>query len=173
MDHYNLLYFTMGKVSDENSASCGKTPGAASRKKQKTKDPSTQKTGERSGMYQEAMTRNVARIGKSMEVVAFANLAGQQEALQQKKFDLQMRKLECVGNVQITELIDGRIAAINCSIEQYNETMAFNTVGPKKLHFGTRQPRLAVEKTNNEEGYSAEADTTREEDEGKKGVADC
>ena len=33
MDKYNLLFFTMGKMDDENSASSGKKPGTVSRKR--------------------------------------------------------------------------------------------------------------------------------------------
>ena len=47
------------------------------------------------------MTKHVAGISFSMEDVAFANLANQQESLEQKKFDLELKILECASNDQM------------------------------------------------------------------------
>ena len=72
------------------------------------------------------MTRNVAKIGTSMEAVAFANLSRQREALQERKFDLEMKKLGCQGNAAMVALIDKRIQQISQSILEYDRNINSN-----------------------------------------------
>ena len=87
MDIYNLVYFAMDKLSDGNSTSYEKTPGTAARKTKKTKDPSTQNIDGQSSIL-DNNNKKIACIVKSMEVLAFAHLVGQQEALEQKNLIL-------------------------------------------------------------------------------------
>jgi len=159
MDKYNLLFFTMGKMDDENSASSGKVPGTVSRKR-KTDDPksSSKKTkpvDREQLQLQRKMASNVARIGNSVEIVAYGTLASQQESLQDKIFNLKMRKLECT-NAMAESLIGERISQLEGDIEQIEETINGRSVRPKTIDFSIRDTApSASSATNNVDSLSA------------------
>ena len=52
--------------------------------------------------------------------MAFANFLCQRKALQERKFDLEMKKLGCQGNAAMVALIDKRIEQIVQSISEYD-----------------------------------------------------
>ncbi|KAL7536665.1 hypothetical protein ACHAWF_005529 [Thalassiosira exigua] len=128
MDKYNLLFFTMNRLSDDNSASCDKTPAAVSRKKRKGSsggdgvsdfEASARKTT--TAALQAEMSSNVGLIGSSMKTVAFSTLAAQREGLQQKKFDLEWKRLDIGDNARMKELIDRRIGELDSAIAQIDD----------------------------------------------------
>lgn len=107
--HHNLLYSTVAKMDDYNSASCVKQPGDVSRKRQSDKAASSSKKAkpehEEQLNLQRKMAVNVARIGLSVEAVAFGAHSSQKESLQKEKFDLEMKKLAC-NDKRVVALID-------------------------------------------------------------------
>ena len=143
MDKYNLLFFTMGKIDDENSASSGKKPGTVSRKRQGDDSRSSSKKSKPADMEQLQLHRmivsNVARIGDSVAVVAYGALASQQESFQEKIFKRAMKKLECT-DARAKTLIGERISQLKCSMEQVEENIDCQAVGPRTIDFAMREP---------------------------------
>ena len=162
MDKYNLLFFTMGKMDDNNSASSGKVPGTVSRKRQ-TDDPksSSKKTKPvdiEQLQLQRKMASNVARIGNSVELVAYGTLAGQRESLQDKIFNLKMRQLECT-NARAESLIGERISQLEGDIDQIQETINGRAVGPRTIDFSIRDPAPSASIATNNVASPSTPDT--------------
>ena len=140
MDAHNLLFFTMAKMDTSNSASCGQTPVAVSSRSKSgsgsTKTPKTSTKQPEDREVQKDMSVNVGRIGDSMHAVAFANLASQRESLQEKKFNLEIRHMDCDNNVAMQELIKRRISQIDETLKQVNEELeGVSAIQPKRIRF--------------------------------------
>lgn len=114
MDRLNLLFFTMNKMDDDNSASSGKTPGNVSRKKHKVSDTVSSKKAQL--VVQTELTKHVAGIGKSLASISSASLTSQIENLETRKFDLEMKKLACPSS-PIRAMIDSRLEGLNKNIK--------------------------------------------------------
>ena len=84
----------MGKLGDNNSASCAKTPDATSSKKRKQDSAPRKQSLE----FQEKMVANVAAIGRSVAAITSADLSAKINAYQRELFEMQMRKLSCTPN---------------------------------------------------------------------------
>ena len=69
--------------------------------------------------YQEKMTTNIARVGKLMNNVAFANIVSQEEYLKEKTFDLECKKVEHASNSKIVELFECSISKLTQAINSY------------------------------------------------------
>ena len=143
MDEEDLLFFTMRKMDDMNSASCDKPAPHTSRNKRKVADDSSNKaTKSKNDQYelQEEMTSNVTRISNSMEQVAYVNLVSQKEALEQKKLDLQLKKLDPeYASTQAQQLIDGRIRSLDHTIRMTVQQIDASAVGPRRINFDQQQ----------------------------------
>jgi len=81
------------------------------------------------------MVSNVALISKSIDIVAFSTLSAQLEGLQQKKFNLELQKLERAGNSAMEQLIDRRIVEIDASIAEIKQAIDGHNVQPRQISY--------------------------------------
>lgn len=147
MDKYNILWFCMSKMDDENSASSGKTPSTVARKKQKTDSRTASKASAQVQEIQKEMSMSFAHIGRSMETVAFRGLSAELESNQHKKFDLQLKRMDVLGDKAKEALFDERIAQLDHNIARIEEQLDSNGVGPTRIRFEDREPSSTAEDT--------------------------
>ena len=128
----------MGKMGDKNLASSGKIPGSMSRKRQTDNSRSASKKTKPVDIeqiqLQRKMVLNVARIGHSVEAVAYSTLSSQWEFLQEKISNLEYT------NERAVTLINERISQLQCSIMQIEDDIDVRAVGPKMIDFTIREP---------------------------------
>jgi hypothetical protein len=120
LDVHNLLYFFMGKLGDNNSASCAKTPDATSSKKRKQDSAPRKQSLE----FQEKMVANVAAIGRSVAAITSADLSAKINAYQRELFEMQMCKLSCTPNDPMIGLIANRIAEIKETVATLRQSLS-------------------------------------------------
>ena len=120
MDRLNLLFFTMNRMDDDNSASSGKTPGNISRKKLKGSSSKKDSETDAKLALQTELNKHVAGIGRSLASISSASIVTQIENLESRKFDLEMKKVSCPPQMQA--LIDARLEGLNKNIKVLEES---------------------------------------------------
>lgn len=119
LDINKLIYFFMGKLGDNNSASCAKTPDATSAKKRKVDSTNRRQSVE----LQEKMVANVAAIGRSVAAITSADLSAKINAYQRELFEMHMRKLSCPPSDPMIALIDKRIGEIEQTVATLRQSI--------------------------------------------------
>ena len=130
-DKYNLIYFYMGKLDDDNGASCDKVPGDVSYKKRKSEVDDSTKSAKalalESSAAQKAMVANVARLGDTVETLARLETQRDLDRLEDKLMELEMRRCEYDDDDRRAVLIDKNIDRVKKSIAALRgETAAEN-----------------------------------------------
>ena len=145
MDKLNLIYFIMGKLDDHNSASSAKTPAATSRKRnagitdtdngKKSQSQKSKRSNEATLVLQRQMVENVARMGRSVDVLATADIARQIENLEEKKLDHELKLMEVTPAGKRHELLSRRIGQMEENINKLKTMQDDIEIEPKQLDY--------------------------------------
>ena len=142
MDKLNLIFFFMGKLDDNNSASSAKTPGATSRKRnagdsnkdgKNSRSQKSKQSNEATLALQRLMVENVARMGRSVDVMAAADIARQIESLEERKLDHELKMMEVSPAGKRHDLLSRRVGQMDEYINKLKEMQDDIELNPKQL----------------------------------------